>query len=102
MTSWIDPMRQKICIAAHLPENILLFRTLEARRIAMRGRPPAPSGGKRHAISNKPEVRAKIEVAETAKQSAAIKAAWARPEVRAKVMAGFAPITVAVAPLKPS
>jgi hypothetical protein len=42
MGSWIDPMRQKILIAPHLPENIVLFRSLEARRIAMQGRPPAP------------------------------------------------------------
>ena len=93
MAPWIDPMRQRICIAPHLPENIVLLRTLEARRIAMRGRPPAPKGGKkhgaRHVISNKPELRAKIEVAKKAKQSATIKAAWARPEVRARVMAGL-------------
>jgi hypothetical protein len=76
MAPWIDPMRQKICIAPHLPENIVLLRTLEARRIAMRGRPPAPSGGKRYGarrmISNKPELRVKIEVAEKAKQSVTI------------------------------
>ena len=48
MGSWIDPMRQKILIAPHLPENIVLFRSLEARRTAMHGRPPAPAGGKRH------------------------------------------------------
>ena len=54
---------------------------------------PGPQRGKRHGarrvISNKPELRAKIEVAEKAKQSATIKAAWARPEVRARVMAGL-------------
>ena len=45
MAPWIDPMRQKICIAPHLPENIVVLRTLEARRITMRGRTPAPQRG---------------------------------------------------------
>ena len=81
MASWIDPMRQKILIAPHLPENIVLFRLLEARRIAMRGRPPAPAGGKRHG--------ARHLISDKSEHSAAIKAAWARPEVRAKVMASL-------------
>ena len=45
MAPWIDPMRQKICVAPHLPENIVVLRTLEARRITMRGRTPAPQRG---------------------------------------------------------
>ena len=55
--------------------------------------PGPPAGargtGRGTVISNKPELRAKIEVAKKAKQSATIKAAWARPEVRARVMAGL-------------
>jgi hypothetical protein len=33
MAPWIDPMRQKICIAPHLPENIVLLRTLSRFRL---------------------------------------------------------------------
>ena len=88
MAPWIDPLRQKILIAPYLPENILLLRSLEARRIAMHGRPPAPAGGKRHVARHLSESRTEIEGAKT-KQGATTKAAWARPEVRARVMAGL-------------